>query len=273
MNSFTPAPTLTNNIPRVSSDTASSVTSNISKFSADTMNAFTNNISKLSGATSSAVSNNMSKLSGATSSALSSESGLASVAASDGGSWFPNMSITTWLIIIMILAFLGINVFVYLAKGTQDITNFFKPLVEKILFLVGAVTSKVVNVSAGGVKGVVDTTASVVDTGLSAIQEATSETSIKSESVKATIPQPDTVQNSSLNKELNTSKQTNQSNTAYEADDSNSKIQSGSPKSGWCYIGEDRGFRSCAKVGENDDCMSGDIFPSQEICVNPNLRA
>jgi hypothetical protein len=269
MNSFTPAPVLTNN-PNVS---ASSVTSNISRFSADTVNALTNNFSKLTGATSSAVSNNMSKLSSATSSALSSESGLASVGASDGGSWFTNISVTAWLIIIMILAFLGINVFVYLAKGTQDITNFFKPLVEKIVLLFGAITSKVVNVSAGGVKGAVDTTADVLDTGLSAVQEATSDTSIPSQSVKTTIPEQDTVQNSSLNKELNTSKQTNQSNTAYEADESSSKIQSGAPKSGWCYIGEDRGFRSCAKVGANDECMSGDIFPSQEICVNPNLRA
>ena len=264
MNSFTPAPAINN--PNVS---ASSVTSNISRFSADTMNALTNNISKISGATSSAVSNNISKLSGATSSAImpklssSSSSGLSS----DNNSGFLNMSVTTWLIIIMILAFLGINVFVYLAKGTQDITNFFKPLVEKIVLLVGAVTSKVVNVSAGGVKGVVDTTAGVVDTGLTAVQEATS---LQPEPVKATIPQPDNVQNSSLNKELNTSKQTKQSTTAYEADESSSKIKN---KSGWCYIGEDRGFRSCAKVGENDDCISGDIFPSQEICVNPNLRA
>jgi hypothetical protein len=167
----------------------------------------------------------------------------------------------------MILAFLGINVFVYLAKGTQDITSFFKPLIEKIIVLFGAITSKIVNVSAGGVKGVVDTTASVVDTGLTAVQEATA---LPSQPVKDTIPQSDNVQNSSLNKELNTSKQTKQSNTSYEADESSSKIKN---KSGWCYIGEDRGFRSCAKVGENDDCISGDIFPSQEICVNPNLRA
>ena len=44
-------------------------------------------------------------------------------------------------------------------------------------------------------------------------------------------------------------------------------------KAGWCYIGEDRGFRTCAQVGVNDKCMSGEIFPSQEICINPNLRA
>jgi len=61
---------------------------------------------------------------------------------------------------------------------------------------------------------------------------------------------------------------------SYSADDSYSAIQMSktSSKSGWCFIGEDRGFRSCIRVGENDKCMSGDIFPSQEICVNPNLR-
>ena len=55
-------------------------------------------------------------------------------------------------------------------------------------------------------------------------------------------------------------------------DDSKSSIQTSSGKSGWCYIGEDRGTRSCSQVGVNDMCMSGDIFPSNEICINPNLR-
>ena len=44
------------------------------------------------------------------------------------------------------------------------------------------------------------------------------------------------------------------------------------PKSGFCYIGEDRGFRSCIKVGESTKCMSGEIFPTREVCVNPRLR-
>ena len=57
-------------------------------------------------------------------------------------------------------------------------------------------------------------------------------------------------------------------------DESGSITQSSqsSSKSGYCFIGEDRGFRSCIKVGVNDTCMSGDIFPTEEICVNPNLR-
>ena len=57
------------------------------------------------------------------------------------------------------------------------------------------------------------------------------------------------------------------------ADDTTSvtqKHQSG--KSGYCYIGEDRGFRSCVKVEAGDKCMSGKVFPTQDICVDPTLR-
>jgi hypothetical protein len=56
-------------------------------------------------------------------------------------------------------------------------------------------------------------------------------------------------------------------------DDATSNTQSSKSKSGYCYIGEDRGFRSCIQVSPNVQCMSGEIFPSMDICVNPNLRA
>ena len=84
----------------------------------------------------------------------------------------------------------------------------------------------------------------------------------------------DVTQNNTLNKALNTNAVSQMNNGAsYQSDDSNSKIQTGGGKSGWCYIGEDRGFRTCAEIGVHDNCMSGDIFPSHEICINPNLRA
>ena len=89
------------------------------------------------------------------------------------------------------------------------------------------------------------------------------------------MPQPDVSQANSLNKALNTyntqAQGTDQQN--YQADEASSSIQSaGSGKAGWCYVGEEKGFRSCAEVGVNDTCMSGDIFPTQEICINPSLR-
>lgn len=184
-----------------------------------------------------------------------------------------NMNPTTWLLIILILTFLGFNIFVYLAKGTEALNNIFGPIVNFISSFFGKVTGQVIDVSAEGGKAVVNTSAGAIDTGLTAIQSITPNNANSSvSSVPVTQNQPDVMSNNTLNKALNTSQNKQQPNNDYQADEASSSIQSGPPKSGWCYIGEDRGFRTCAQVGVNDKCMSGDIFPSQEICVNPNLR-
>ena len=181
---------------------------------------------------------------------------------------FKDINSTTWIIIILILAFLGFNIFIYLAKGTQDISNFFGPIIQKIFGTTVGVASQTVDVAAEGTKAVVGGTANVVNTGLSAVQDITpnnAQSSVKGESVQQQkINQFD---NNSLNRALNTSKQTQQKggDQDYEPHEAES--------SGWCYVGEERGYRTCAQVGVDDMCMSGDIFPSQEICMNPNLRA
>lgn len=46
-----------------------------------------------------------------------------------------------------------------------------------------------------------------------------------------------------------------------------------SGKKGWCLIGTDKGIRSCVEIGINDTCMSGDIYPRKDVCINPSLRA
>ena len=95
----------------------------------------------------------------------------------------------------------------------------------------------------------------------------------------ATLPQPQQPDHAETNKHdlnqaLNEATPNYTPEPGYGADDSYSSIQKSksSSKSGWCYIGEDRGFRACINVGENDTCMSGDIFPTSDICVNPKLR-
>jgi len=46
-----------------------------------------------------------------------------------------------------------------------------------------------------------------------------------------------------------------------------------SGKQGWCYIGEEmNGDRVCFQVGEKDKCMSGDIYPSRDVCIHPSLK-
>lgn len=189
-----------------------------------------------------------------------------------------NISLTTWLLIFLILSFLGFNIFVYLAKGTQDVTSFFAPLVNKVAGLFVGVTGQVVNVSAEGAKAVVNTSAKIADTGLSAVQDVTPQGAVsknKGTPLQNNNNTPDIAKANTLNRAINSSTSQNQQQNGedFKEDDTTSSIQQGSSKAGWCYIGEDRGFRSCSEVGPNDTCMSGNIFPSNEICVNPNLRA
>ena len=194
-----------------------------------------------------------------------------------------NVNFTTWVIIFFVLAFLGFNIFVYLAEGTQEITNFFGPILKKVFGGAIILTGDTVDISAEGAKAVVTGTADILNSGLTKIQEITPNNLhgiISGEPAKTTTPQQTTSQSSTLNKALDTSTQSqpqNQNqNGEYQALESSSTVHSSSSKSGkagWCYVGEDKGYRTCAQVGVNDTCMSGDIFPSQEICINPNLRA
>lgn len=207
-----------------------------------------------------------------------------------------NISIYTWLIIILLLSFLGFNIFAFLAKGTQEVSDVSKPFVENISYLFANISSIIVGSVASITRNVLNITTDVLDTGLSKVeeradkvQESTSKNISKSQTdmnkqntntnnTNTNKKDDDYLEkqmdNNSLNKALNTSKakENSQNNNDYSADESTSTIQSGGSKSGWCYIGEDRGFRSCVEVGQNDQCMSGDIFSSKEICVNPNLR-
>ena len=208
----------------------------------------------------------------------SSEASVPLTSSSNTGGFFDtikNINATTWLLIILILAFLGFNIFAYLAKGTQTIADIFAPLTLKLFGTTAVLAGQVVDVSAEGAKVVVGETAGAIQGGLTAVQDITPNGANASSTVKGQAVNQQSMYSqgdqSTLNKALNTSQMQQSSNQNYQANEASSSVNS-SGKSGWCYIGDDRGFRSCAEVGVNDTCMSGDIFPSQEICMNPNLR-
>jgi hypothetical protein len=266
---------------------------------------------------------------------------------------------------IFIFGLLGVNVFVYLAVGTQDVINAIKPITRAVgNFFQSIFHGSILNIFTNAIRGVYDLlfiaqgtikggvsaadTLTIQQTGNNSLntiinhpnsspapttqsykqptslpQTVASNGSIKNngqqpqtqlltnpspssssssssqisstlknipaQNVSNTIPLANSLNNNALDKALNTAliqdttgsmnnpknNTNNMPNTFnYTADDSMSNIQQSksSSKSGWCFIGEDRGFRSCIQVNENEKCMSGDIFPSQEICINPNLR-
>lgn len=191
------------------------------------------------------------------------ESSDTSFSSDSEGGLFSKFNTTTWILIIIILAFLGINIFAYLAEGTQTITDFFAPIMKAIFGESANVVGQVVDVSAEGAKKVVDDTADVIDKSLTAVQNATpNNASLKGDKYSQE-PSNASQSQSALNN-------ANNEQPNYQAHDAQSSVYTG--KSGWCYIGNDRGFRACSEIGTNDTCMSGDIFPTQEICMNPKLR-
>jgi hypothetical protein len=180
-------------------------------------------------------------------------------------SFFQSIPWTIWVLLIIVLAFLGFNIFSYLAVGTQDVASLFSNISSKFAELLGTTVSKTVDVSAAGATGVVNVVENTIEQAIPQIASSSQQPSTVEKQVQE--------QENTLNKALNNAEQ-NIPTGQVEADDSYSSIQmnKSTGKSGWCYIGEDRGFRSCMEVGPNDQCMSGDIFPTSAVCVNPNLR-
>ena len=43
-------------------------------------------------------------------------------------------------------------------------------------------------------------------------------------------------------------------------------------KSGYCFIGNLNDVRYCSEVSAKNKCMSGEIFPSMDLCINPNIK-
>ena len=237
-------------------------------------------------------------------------------------SFFLNITWQTWVIIVLVLALIGINIFAYLAKGTQETASLFGKIVGPILKIFGyetlETTKQTVQASATGTKAGVDIVANtgigIINTiedsgiptgttgtavGLSSDTNANTNantntynkntntynkntnknTNVQGINASSSLPVQNRIQQTggnieqwqegSLEKALeNASQGTNQ----VEPDNSRSSIQT-TGKAGWCFIGKDQGFRTCSEIGVNDGCMSGDVFPSQEICMNPSLRA
>ncbi len=180
-------------------------------------------------------------------------------------------------VIIVILLFLGVNIFSYLGDFFQDIKDTSAPIIGSILQNLGLVvtetTKDVTQITAEGAKLGVDVAAGTVESGIDVIQGQLDMDQSGSQNKTSTPTTNSNAKQGSLSASLTSALADAEYNSEPLPDDATSSTQRAGPtKSGYCYIGEDRGFRSCVSVKDSDVCMSGQIFPSNEICVNPSLR-
>ena len=190
-----------------------------------------------------------------------------------------------WSIISGILILLIIWVLIFNLFNLGKFTDLIQSALKWIGYSTGETVKTTANVSAAGLKGGADVASDVVTGSVDILQKGlnlTPEDKIIARNQKqaqATALNPPPLNPDIVETSENNVLSTGLANLKKMApmpspDDATSVTQSGGrSKSGYCYIGEDRGFRSCIRVGENDQCMSGDIFPTMDICINPNLRA
>lgn len=183
-------------------------------------------------------------------------------------SWFSSKSLFI-VMIIFVLALLGLNVFTYLAKGTDMLSYFFEESVDEVPDKTKKATKNAlsgVNLGTDVLSGMIKKSTNIVADQLDVNHLGNSNHNNerrKSREVREKKQKNVKIQDF---KEKNETKK-----REYEANTEDNKIQE-NKKPGYCYIGSDRGYRSCIQVNNEDECVSKKIFPTREICINPNLR-
>ena len=202
------------------------------------------------------------------------------------------LSILFWIGIVLLVAFLGFNLFEYLGKMVDSTNKVLDPIISKLGNLTAETSKQAINVSSDGAKGLIDIGQKATTGGIDQLQQQinkpkndVNDENNDEDSTPSPSNEIDDTDNDT-NTDISTNKISNQSTESVpdvvEVGDpdpylAESNIQSNTVsgktgKSGFCYIGTENGIRTCAPVGKNNECMSGDIFPTNEICVNPDLR-
>jgi hypothetical protein len=175
---------------------------------------------------------------------------------SNNGDFFKNVLIGI-LLVILILSLLGINIFTIFGNSLQNFIDIFSPIISKTLAELGYASGNIITQSS-------DILADTSKTGIDILNDTVN--SVGDLLLKASSKNP----NARLDKYIN--QPPTEPPRSPDPNSTSSPIQSGgSSKSNWCLVGEYNGTRGCISVTDQDKCLSGQVFPSQQQCLNPNL--
>jgi hypothetical protein len=178
-----------------------------------------------------------------------------------------NNTIIIILSVLLILSFLGINMLDVVSNIIKAIIAVLGPPVGQLLAVFGYTSGTLINKGADVVS---DTAKLGIDIAEGTVQDIGNLLiSASSGSVPTNLTQINPL-DIKLNQDKPILKPTQPSEDTTE-----NPIQKpiSASKSGWCLIGEYENRRGCIEVGEQDKCLSGQIFPNQKMCLNPTMTA
>jgi hypothetical protein len=165
--------------------------------------------------------------------------------------------------LLLILSVLGINILTILGNIIEWLTTLFGPVIKSILSFFGYTTGSVI-VKTSDVVG--DVTKGGIDLATGAVENVGN--LLKDASVSTV----DNKYKVSLDTALNTSPPTIPPPEPTPTPSSNPVQNSiSSSKVNWCLVGEYQEKRGCIEINESDKCLSGQIYPNKEVCLNPTL--
>ena len=187
---------------------------------------------------------------------------------------FSNISVVVIIVIciIFILAYFNINLFTIIGNIIQRISNIITPIFLNILHYFGVATGTTIATTTSVVSsGISDVTTSI-DTTNKAVS-GTIISGIQGNGVNESAYPTKTIQNTN-EQSFNIVNTAPQIAAQQQKDDDKqyvNSVQYNTPV-GYCFIGQQRDTRYCSDISEAHQCASGDVFPTMDMCINPNLR-
>jgi len=187
---------------------------------------------------------------------------------------FSNISVVVIIVIciIFILAYFNINLFTIIGNIIQRISNIITPIFLNILHYFGVATGTTIAATTSVVSsGISDVTTSI-DTTNKAVS-GTIISGIQGNGVNESAYPTKTIQNTN-EQSFNIVNTAPQIAAQQQKDDDKqyvNSVQYNTPV-GYCFIGQQRDSRYCSEISEAHQCASGDVFPTMDMCINPNLR-
>jgi hypothetical protein len=171
---------------------------------------------------------------------------------------FSKNTVIIILVVILFLSLLGVNVFILFGNGFQEIVDIFRPVFSKTManlgYASGTLLDRSSDIVADSAKTGIDILHGTVDSVGNLLIKASGEGA--GAELDININQPPIIPPNPPSPDNATS--TIQSNPS-------------TSKSQWCLVGEYNGTRGCVSVSDQNKCLSGQVFPSQQVCLNPNL--
>jgi len=193
---------------------------------------------------------------------------------SQSHSFFSSIStvVIIGICIIFILAYFNINLFTITGNIIQRISNTVTPIFLGILHYFGIALGTTAVVTTTVTSNVISDIATTVDTTNKAIS-GTIISEIQGNGVNESAYPMKTIQNTNEQSFhiVNTAPQIAAQQQKDDDKQYVNDVQYNTPV-GYCFIGQQKNQRYCSEISEAHQCASGDVFPTMDMCINPNLR-